>query len=60
MRFDKGGVVDLAQEERRKGKYKIKKFQSRKNKSNMIIKPNPKYREQACRLIQNWWRELKI
>ena len=61
MRFDKGGVVDLAQEERKKGKYKIKKFQSKRGirGASPIIKPNPKYREQAAKLIQAWWRELK-
>ena len=60
MRFDKGGVVDLAQEERKKGKYKIRKVTNKRNiRNTLIIKPNPKYREQAAKLIQNWWRELK-
>ncbi len=61
MRFDKGGVVDLAQEERKKGKYKIKKVQNRRGirGASPVMKPNPKYREQAAKLIQAWWRELK-
>ena len=61
MRFDKGGVVDLAQEERKKGKYKIKKVQNRRGLrgASPVMKPNPKYREQAAKLIQAWWRELK-
>ena len=61
MRFDKGGVVDLAQEERKKGKYKIKKVQNKRGirGASPLIRPNPKYREQAAKLIQAWWRELK-
>ena len=58
MRLDKGGVVDLAQEERKKGKYKIKKIM--KNKSNLTLyHTNPKYREIAAKIIQDWWKELK-
>ena len=62
MRFEKGGVVDLAQEERKKSKkkYKIKKFKSKVvGGSENIKNTNPKYREQAAKLIQAWWRELK-
>ena len=61
MRFDKGGVVDLAQEERKKGKYKIKKIQNKRGirGASPLMRPNPKYREQAAKLIQAWWRELK-
>ena len=61
MRFDKGGVVDLAQEERKKGKYKIKKLQNKRGVrgASPLMRPNPKYREQAAKLIQAWWRELK-
>ena len=61
MRFDKGGVVDLAQEERKKGKYKIKKLQNKRGArgASPLMRPNPKYREQAAKLIQAWWRELK-
>ena len=59
MRLEKGGVVDLAQEERRKTKYKIKKIS--KNKTPFgFIHTNPKYRETAARIIQQWWAELKV
>ena len=58
MRLDKGGVVDLAQEERKKTKFKIKNTQRKKGfKRNYFM--NPKYREKAARIIQNWWKELK-
>ena len=59
MRLDKGGVVDLAQEERKKAKYKIKKIA--KNKGGIsFYHTNPKYREIAARIIQEWWAELKF
>ena len=45
MRLDKGGVVDLAQEERKKTKFKIKNTQRKKGfKRNYFM--NPKYREE--------------
>ena len=61
MRFDKGGVVDLAQESRKKkDQFKIKQFR-RKNisgtGSKMLL--NPKYRDSAAKIIQAWWRDLK-
>ena len=59
MRLDKGGVVDLAQEERKKGKYKIKKITKNKNNIN-FYHTNPKYREVAAKIIQSWWKELKV
>ena len=62
MRFEKGGVVDLAQEDRKKnkGQYKIVKAKKRAvGTSESIKNANPKYREQAAKLIQGWWRELK-
>ena len=60
MRLDRGGVVDLAQEERKKGKYTIKKITQRGAKGvKGVYRTNPKYREQAAKLIQQWWRELK-
>ena len=59
MRLDKGGVVDLAQEERKRGKYKIKKISKNKNNIN-IYQTNPKYREIAAKIIQEWWKELKV
>ena len=58
MRLDKGGVVDLAQEERKKTKYKIKKITKNKNNIN-FYHTNPKYREIAAKIIQSWWKELK-
>ena len=59
MRMEKGGVVDLAQEERKKQKYKIKKIM--KNKNNIkLYHTNPKYREIAAKIIQEWWKELKL
>ena len=41
MRLDKGGVVDLAQEERKKAKYKIKKIMKNKTNKNLYY-TNPK------------------
>ena len=59
MRMEKGGVVDLAQEQRKKPKYRIR--QVVKNvRQNSFYHMNPKYREKAAKIIQDWWRELKI
>ena len=59
-RLDKGGVVDLAQEEGKKGKFTVKKVHKRKPGGTHIInRTNPKYREKAAKIIQAWWRELK-
>ena len=58
MRLEKGGVVDLAQEDRKKNKFKIKKAQPKKGKNKGIF-TNPKYREKAAKIIQGWWRDLK-
>ena len=58
MRLEKGGVVDLAQEDRKKNKFKIKKAIPRKGKQNKLY-TNPKYRDKAAKVIQNWWRDLK-
>ena len=58
MRLEKGGVVDLAQEERKKGKFLIKKALPKKG----LVKgfyTNPKYRDKAAKVIQNWWRQIK-
>ena len=57
-RIEKGGVVDLAQEEIKKNKFKIKKATKVSGNTN-IIKTNPKYREKAAKIIQAWWKELK-
>ena len=59
MRLDKGGVVDLAQEERKKAKYKIKKISKNKGAISFYY-TNPKYREIAAKIIQEWWSELKV
>lgn len=60
MRFDKGGVVDLAQEKKDRMKYQVKTLQKRKKAgSPMQNRPNPKYREKAAKVVQHWWRELK-
>ena len=58
MRLEKGGVVDLAQEERKKNKFKIKKAMPKKG-VNKGFYTNPKYRDKAAKIIQNWWRDLK-
>ena len=57
-RIQKGGVVDLAQEEMKKSKFKIIKA-SAPNGGKTYMKMNMKYREKAARIIQGWWREFK-
>ena len=58
MRMEKGGVVDLAQEDRNKNKFKIKNAQRKVGiKRNYFL--NPKYRDKAAKVIQSWWRDLK-
>ena len=60
MRFDKGGVVDLAQEKRKKGGIVIKPARPvGRTRGKSYINTNPKFREKAAKLIQAWWRELK-
>ena len=65
MRFDKGGVVDLAQEtiNKKGNQFKIKnskpRFLERRNNKNAKLYINPKYREKAAKIIQGWWRNLK-
>ena len=57
MRLEKGGVVDLAQENaKKKTKFKIKKFKATNRGQNMI---NPKYKEKAAKIVQGWWRDQK-
>ena len=58
MRLDKGGVVDLAQDDGKKNRFKylIKKM----NRSpKQLVHNNPKYREKAAELIQDWWYAIK-
>ena len=59
MRFEKGGVVDLAQGDMKKHKFKyfIKKFKGSPNKQ--LFHNNPKYREKAAEVIQDWWYAIK-
>ena len=59
MRLDRGGVVDLAQEEMKKTGYKVKKVKQKRNLGRGTLKTNPKFREKAAKIIQSWWRELK-
>ena len=59
MRFEKGGVVDLAQEEKKRGKYKIRKVSRSPGYKRNFFKTNPKYRERAAIFIQSWWKEMK-
>ena len=56
-RWEKGGVVDLAQENaKKKNQFKIKNFKPKNRGQNMI---NPKYKEKAAKIMQAWWREQK-
>ena len=57
-RTQKGGVVDLAQEEIKKNKFKIIKASAPKG-GRTYMKINSKYKEKAAKIIQGWWRELK-
>jgi hypothetical protein len=60
MRYEKGGVVDLAQQaNKQKNKYEVKKVRTRSNNkstSNKIY--NPKDRVKAAQFIQGWWRDI--
>ena len=59
MRFDRGGVVDLAQESNKnKTKYGVKKV-TRKGGTHTTVMINPKHREKAAKVVQGWWRGLK-
>ena len=59
MRFEKGGVVDLAQEAfKKKEQFKIKKV-AKKTGGKSMINVNPKFREKAAKIVQGWWRGLK-
>ena len=59
MRFEKGGVVDLAQEAfKKKEQFKIKKV-TKKAGGKSTINVNPKFREKAAKIVQGWWRGLK-
>ena len=60
MRLEKGGVVDLAQEENKSNKFKIRKAEPKKGGSKGGFYASPKYREKAAKIIQSWWRDLKV
>ena len=59
MRLEKGGVVDLAQENKKKGKYKISKVSRSPGYKKNFYRTNPKYRIRAAKYIQEWWRAKK-
>ena len=59
MRFERGGVVDLAQSERKKNKYKYLIRKIKRPKLEGLIHNNPKYRENAANLIKDWWIAIK-
>ena len=59
MRLEKGGVVDLAQMEKRRGKYKIRKVSRSPGYNRTYYRKNLKNREKAAKCIQDWWRKLK-
>ena len=57
MRFEKGGVVDLAQEAfKKKEQFKIKKV-TKKAGGKSTINVNPKFREKAAKIVQGWWKK---
>ena len=58
MRSEIGGVVDLRQELNPVNKYKIKKFQ--RFGYNLNKEVNPKTKLEGARIIQYWWRQLKM
>ena len=58
MRTEKGGVVDLAQEKRKKDRFKIKKAVKVAG-GEKKIKISFKEKEKAAKIIQAWWKELK-
>ena len=58
MRLEKGGVVDLAQDDGKRKNFKIRKAMPKKNLKKSINK-NPRLREKSAKTIQNWWRKIK-
>ena len=59
MRLEKGGVVDLAQIEKRKRKYKIRKVSRSPGYNKTYYRKAFRYREKAAKKIQEWWRKMK-
>ena len=59
MRFERGGVVDLIQNDGKKHNYKYLIKKMTRPIGKQIIHNNPKYREQAAKLIKEWWFAVK-
>ena len=59
MRLEKGGVVDLAQMEKKRGKYKIRKVSRSPGYKRTYYRKTFRYREKAAKKIQEWWRKMK-
>lgn len=61
MRFDKGGVVDFAQEANKsKGKYPVMKITRKRPPLGLNYqKTNPKCREKAAKIVQSWWKNIR-
>ena len=59
MRFERGGVVDLAQNDGKKNKYKYLIKKMKRPKLDQLMHNNPKYREKAAKLIKEWWFSIK-
>jgi hypothetical protein len=59
MRFEKGGVVDLSPSNARRKRYKYLIRKMKRTPGKQLIHNNPKYREKAAELIQEWWNALK-
>ena len=59
MRFERGGVVDLAQSDSKKNRYKYLIKKMKRPKEDQLIHNNPKYREKAAQLIKEWWLAIK-
>ena len=59
MRFEKGGVVDLAQDDSKKNRFKYSIKKIKRSPGKQLFHNNPKYREQAAEVIQDWWYAIK-
>lgn len=59
MRFEKGGVVDLAHKKERNDKIKIKKIDGyRSPQGRDRYRYSNRDREKAVKIVQAWWRDL--
>ena len=59
MRLERGGVVDLAQSDAKKNKFKYLIKKIKRPNEEKLIHNNPKYREKAAQLIKEWWFAIK-